>query len=75
MQNSKSPGNDGFTNDFYETFWNKIKHSRERKKLSTSQRQAVIKLTEKKERVKRFIKNRPPISLLYVDYKIIGKAL
>ena len=49
MQNSKSSGNDGFTNDFYETFWNKIKHSRERKKLSTSQRQAVIKLQKRKK--------------------------
>ena len=42
---------------------------REKKKLNTSQRQAVIKLTEKKERDKRFIKNWRPIFLLNVDYK------
>ena len=61
MQNNKSPGNDGLTKEFYETFWNEIKNpfmnsimeAREKKKLSTSQRQAVIKLIEKKERDKR----------------------
>ena len=48
---------------------------REKKKLSTSQRQAVISLIEKKERDKWFIKNWRPISLLIVDYKIVAKAL
>ena len=83
MQNNKSPGNDGLTKEFYETFWNEIKHpfmnsimeAREKKKLSTSQRQAVIRLMEKKERDKRFIKNWRPISILNVDYEIIAKAL
>ena len=83
MQNNKSPGNDGFTKEFYETFCNEIKHpfmnsimeAREKKKLSTSQCQAVIKLIGKKERDKRFIKNWRPISLLNADYKIIAKAL
>ena len=83
MQNNKSPGNDGLTKEFYETFWNEIKHPfmnsimevREKKKLSTSQHQAVIKLIEKKERDKRFIKNWRPISILNVDYKIIAKTL
>ena len=83
MQNNKSPGNDGLTKEFYETFWNEIKHpfmnsimeAREKKKLGTSQLQAVIKLIEKKERDKWFIKNWRPISLLNVDYKIIAKAL
>ena len=83
MQNSKSPGNDGLTKEFYETFWNEMKHpfmnsimeAIEKKKVSTSQRQAVINLIEKKERDKQFIKNWRPISLLNVDYKIIAKAL
>ena len=43
--------------------------------LCTSQRQAVIKLIEKKDRDERFIKNWRPISLLNVDSKIISKAL
>ena len=57
MQNNKSPGNEGLTKEFYETFWNEIKHpfmnsimkARETKKLSIPQRQSVIKLIEKKE--------------------------
>ena len=59
MQNNISPGNDGLTKEFYKTFWNEIKNSimnsiveaREKKKLSTSQRQAVIRLIEKKEEI------------------------
>ena len=47
----------------------------EKKKLSTSQRQAVINLIEKKERDIQFIKNWRPISLLNVDFKIVAKAL
>ena len=26
MQNNKTPGNDGLTKEFYETFWNEIKY-------------------------------------------------
>ena len=55
-QNNKTPGNDGLTKEFYETFWNEIKHdflkslkqAKEKGQLNISQRQAVIKLTEKK---------------------------
>ena len=39
------------------------------------QRQAIIKLIEKKGKDKRFIKNWQPISLLNIDYKIALKAL
>ena len=54
---------------------NSIMEAREKKKLSTSQRQAVMKLIERKERDKRFIKNWRPISLLDVYYKVIARAL
>ena len=75
MQNNKSPGNDGLTKEFYETFQNEIKNSfensimeaREKNKLSISQCQAVIKLIKKKERDKQFIKNWSPISLINVN--------
>ena len=72
MENDKSPGDNGLTKEFYETFWDDIKASfissikqaTERKELSISQRQAIIKLIEKKD-----------ISLLNVDTKISSKTL
>ena len=83
MPNNKSPGNDGLTKEFYETFWEELKtpliFSFEcafiKVELSLSQKQAVIKLIEKLDRDKRFIKNWRPISLLNVDTKIISKVL
>ena len=83
MQNNKTPGNDGLTKEFYEAFWNEIKHvflkslkqAKEKCQLSIFQRQVVIKLIEKKDRDIRHIKNWGPISLLNVDTKIISKAL
>ena len=56
MPNNKSRGNDGLTKEFYENFWDEIKlplcnsiaKSYQNGELSTSQRQAVIKLIEKK---------------------------
>ena len=83
MENNKSPGNDGLTKEFYETFWNEIKRPLmasilcgfNNQELSTSQRQAVIKLIEKKDRDKRLIKNWRPISLLNTDMKLITKVL
>ena len=83
MPKDKSPGNDGLTVEFYKKFWpllkeplfNSILYSKEHGFLSTSQRQAVIKLLEKKDKDKRYIENWRPISLLNVDTKIISKAL
>ena len=74
MKNDKSPGNDGLTKEFYVTFWDYIKatfissfkQAKERKELSISQKQAIIRLIEKKNRNKRYIKNWRPISLLNV---------
>ena len=52
MQNDKSPGNDGLTEEFYEAFWNELKEifvdsvleAKEKGYLSISQRQAIMKL-------------------------------
>ena len=43
--------------------------------LITSQKQAIIKLIEKKYRDKRFIRNGRAISLLDFDTKLISKVL
>ena len=43
--------------------------------LSNSQKQAIIRLIEKKGKDRRYIKNWRPISLLNVDTKIASKAL
>ena len=83
MPNNKSPGNDGLSKEIYETSWEElkkpfmlaVKRSYNIKQLSVSQRQAVIKLIEKKGRDKRFIKKWRAISLLNVDTKLISKAL
>ena len=77
MKNKITLGNDGLTTEFYETFWNELKTPLMKsinrafytKILSISQRQAVIKLTENKDRDKQYIKNRRTISLLNVGKK------
>ena len=63
IKNNKSPGNDEIRKEFYEFFWDDIKNSLSNSikksfisgELPTSQKQAVIKLIEKKDRDKRLI--------------------
>ena len=52
-----------------------VSHFFDKGELCTSQRKAIIKLIEKKDKDKRLIQNWRPISLLNVDSKIISKAL
>ena len=66
-----SLGYDGLTKAFYEHFWdnlkfyfiNSLKQFEIVGHLSISHRQAIVKLIVKKDRDKRFVKNRWPISL------------
>ena len=82
MKNNKTPGNDGLTKEFYETFWDELKtplmesvnQAFHTEILSISQRQAVIKLIAKNDHNKRYIKNWRPISLLNFDTKILTQT-
>ena len=83
MGNNKSPGNDGFTkecylaflNDLYQYLVDSLNFLLETGEFSSSQKQAVITLIEKKDRDKRIIKNWRPISLINVNVKMASKSL
>ena len=83
LAKNKSPGNDGLTAEFYLIFFENIKDiltasfnkAYERGELSSSQKQAVITLINKKGKDRLLIENWRPISLLNVDYKIASKAI
>ena len=83
MKNGKSPGNDGLPKEFYIAFFGElgrlrlrtVNHSFSKGELSSSQKQAIITLTQKKDRDTRFIKHWRPMSLLNVDLKVASKEL
>ena len=83
MPSNKTPANDGISREFYIAFFDLIKdllmssinYSLEVGELSTSQKQAVITLIEKKGKDKRYMQNWRPILLLNVDAKLISKVL
>ena len=82
-ENINSPGNYWFSKEFYECFWDEMEKSFLasihraflNQELSSSQKQAIIKMLDKKDKDKRFIKNWRSISLLNTDMKIISKVL
>ena len=79
----KSPGEDGFTVEFYSTFFDLIGNdlvdclnsAYENEQLSISQRRGVITLIPKEEESLLKLQNWRPITLLNVDYKIASKAI
>ena len=83
FQNNKTPGDDGFTKEFYETFFDLIGPALldslnagfECGTLSTSQRRGVISLIPKDENNLMTLSNWRPITLLNVDYKILAKII
>ena len=83
MKNCKTPGNDGLTKEFFVCFFNQLgkllvstlNYSFDHGEISTSQKQAIIVLIQKKDSDSRLIKNWRPISLMNVDAKIASKAL
>ena len=83
MQNWKSPANNGFTKEYYVAFFDELRkllvsvfnYAFEVGEFSSSQKQAVITLIQKKDRDNMLIKNWRPISLINVDIKMASKVL
>ena len=83
MNNNKSPGNDGLSEEFYISFFEKfadpfiqaLNQSFVDGEMSISQGQAVITLIEKKGKDKRCIQNWCPVPLINVDAKVASKCL
>ncbi|KAL9955771.1 hypothetical protein ACROYT_G037148 [Oculina patagonica] len=83
FQSNKTPGNDGLTVEFYKCFWkllgsllvHSLNYAYKHGELSSSQKQALIALIEKKDKDRRQLKNWRPISLINVDVKIGTKAI
>ena len=80
---NKSPGMDGLTHEFYQTFWPNISkivteafnETLEQGQLSTSQKRGIISLIPKPQKDPELLKNWRPITLLNNDYKYLAKCL
>ena len=83
MKNNKSPGLDGYSAEFFKTFWHQlgdffldcINQSFQDNKLTTSQLQGLITCIPKSGKARNLIKNWRPISLLNTSYKLISACL
>ena len=80
---NKSPGEDGFTKEFFQTFFdllckdllNSYNETFRKGSLSVSQKRGTITLIPKGDENFTELKNWLPISLLNIDYKILSKVL
>ena len=83
MKNNKSPGQDGFTVEFYRFFWGELKHLIVRSlnyayfsgELSNSQKAGIITLIPKGNKSRHLLKKWRPISLLNVIYKLASGCI
>ena len=83
MSDNKSPGIDGFTPQFCKFFWNAIKIFLVRSlnapydmgKMSITQRRGVSTSIPKPNKIRFYLKNSGPISLICVDYKIASTVI
>lgn len=82
MNLKKSPGPDGITIEFYQTFWNYLaddlvevfNNNFLSQTMTDSQRESLLRLLYKKEN-RALLTNWRPISLLNTDYKILATAM
>ena len=83
FDSNKTPGNDGIPIEFYKTFWpvisdsfmNCINECFEKGEMSSSKKQAIITLIERKVKDRSHLENWRPISLVDVDTKIMTKVI
>ena len=83
FQNDKTPGDDGFTKEFYETFFDPLGNALlesfnagfDNGHLSVSQKRGIISLIPKDKNNLTSLSNWRPITLLNVDYKILAKVI
>ena len=83
MSRNKTPGSDGFSVEFYQRFWNDIKHffihmvmeSVQGNVLPKTLSEGILTLVPKANRPRSEIKSYRPITLLNVSYKIIAAAV
>ena len=82
MKLNKSPGTDGLSVEFYQTFWNQLKgpfmnslnESIQKGQLTDTQSHGILSLIFKSGD-ETYLNNWRPITLLNVDYKIIARTL
>ena len=83
FEQNKTPGEDGFTKEFYETFFdllqqdllNSYNDAFQNGSLSVSHRRGVISLNPKADSDLSELSGWRPITLLNVDYKILAKTI
>ncbi|MEW8548783.1 MAG: reverse transcriptase domain-containing protein, partial [Candidatus Thiodiazotropha sp.] len=83
MKNSKSPGNDGYTAEFFKFFWKdlgmfvlkSLNFAYKTDSLSVTQKQGIITCLPKPNKSRFHLKNWRPISLLNVVYKMASTVI
>ena len=83
MKNDKSTGTDRFTSGLFKFFWKDIGHfllrttcySFEKGKLSVTQKQGIITILPKGNKLRELLKNWRPLSLLNEPYKVLSSDL
>lgn len=83
MKNSKSPGNDGFSAEFFKFFWKdlgtyvlkSLNYAYKTGSLSVTQKQGIITCIPKQNKSRFLLKNWRPISLLNVVYKMASSVI
>ncbi|MCG7892737.1 MAG: reverse transcriptase domain-containing protein, partial [Candidatus Thiodiazotropha endolucinida] len=83
MKNGKSPGQDGFTVEFFKFFWidigyfvlRSLNYGYRAGNLSVTQKQGIITCIPKPNKCRQTLKNWRPISLLNVVYKLASAVI